>query len=113
MQIRFTDFDVVVQVRPHAFFKREGQDIFYEKQISFVTAVLGGTVNVPLVEGSIDLKVAPGTPAGKMVRLTGKGIPFPNQNRWGDFYVTYKVHVPSRVSSKAKKLLEELSTELA
>jgi DnaJ-class molecular chaperone len=48
-----------------------------------------------------------------MVRLTGKGIPFPNQNRWGDFYVTYKVHVPSRVSSKAKKLLEELSTELA
>lgn len=113
MQIRFTDFDVVVQVRPHAFFKREGQDIFYEKQISFVTAVLGGTVNVPLVEGSIDLKVAPGTPAGKMVRLTGKGIPFPNQNRWGDFYVTYKVHVPTRVSSKAKKLLEELSTELA
>jgi DnaJ-class molecular chaperone len=58
-------------------------------------------------EGMVEAK------AGKMVRLTGKGIPFPNQNRWGDFYVTYKVHVPSRVSSKAKKLLEELSTELA
>lgn len=110
--IRFSDFDVVVEVKPHAFFKREGQDIFYEKEIPFATATLGGSVSIPVIEGSIDLKVAPGTPSGKMVRLTGKGIPYPNQNRWGDLYVTYKVHVPTRVSSKARKLLEDLQKEI-
>jgi DnaJ-class molecular chaperone len=111
-QIRFSDFDVVVEVKPHAFFKRQGQDIFYEKEIPFATATLGGSVSIPLIEGSIDLKVTPGTPSGKMVRLTGKGIPYPNQNRWGDLYVTYKVHVPTRVSSKARKLLEDLQKEI-
>jgi molecular chaperone DnaJ len=112
LQIRFTDFDVVVQVKPHAFLKREGQDIIYEKVIPYTTAVLGGTVHIPLIEGNIDLKVAPGTPSGKMVRLTGKGIPYPQQpHKWGDFYVVYKINVPTRVTAKARKLLEELITE--
>ncbi len=70
MRIRFSDFDVQVAVKPHPFFKREGQDIYYEKDISYTTAALGGSVNVPMIEGSIELKVVPGTQSGRVVRLT-------------------------------------------
>jgi len=113
MRIRFADFDVVVGVRSHSYLKREGQDLYLEKEIPYTTAVLGGTVRVPLVEGHIDLKVKSGTATGTTVRLSGKGVPYPNTGRFGDFYVIYKVHVPTRVSSKAKKLLEELQKEIS
>ncbi|MFO0703261.1 MAG: DnaJ C-terminal domain-containing protein [Patescibacteria group bacterium] len=112
MRIRFSDFDVVVSVKNHAYIRREGQDLFLEKEIPFTLATLGGTVKVPLVEGSIELKVRPGTATGTTVRLSGKGVPYPNSGQFGDFYVIYKVHVPTKVSSKAKKLLEELRGEL-
>lgn len=112
MRIRFSEFDVVVHVKPHPYIKRQGQDLYLEKEIQYTLAVLGGSVRVSLAEGSIELKVRAGTATGTTVRLTGKGVPFPNTSRFGDFYVIYKVHVPSRVSSKAKKLLEELQKEL-
>lgn len=112
MRIRFADFDVVVGVKSHPYLKREGQDLYLEKEIPYTTAVLGGTVRIPLIEGHIDLKVKSGTANGTTVRLSGKGVPYPNSGRFGDFYVIYKVHVPTRVSSKAKKLLEELQKEI-
>ena len=112
MRVRFSDFDVVLRVKPHPYFRREGQDLFYDKDIPYTLATLGGSIKVPLVEGSIDLKVRPGTQSGTRVRLSGKGIPYPNQNHWGDFYVTFKIHVPQKVSAKAKKLLEELQKEM-
>jgi DnaJ-class molecular chaperone len=111
-RVRFEDFDVIIEVKAHPYFRREGQDIFYEKELPFTTAVLGGVVDVPLIEGSIQLKVRPGTQTGTTVRLTGKGIPYPNSHRFGDLYVVFKVQVPTKVSPKAKKLLEELSHEL-
>ncbi|MBP6994068.1 DnaJ domain-containing protein [Candidatus Woesebacteria bacterium] len=113
MRIRFSDFDVIVHVKPHPFFKREGQDLHHIMDIPYTTAVLGGVVRVPLVEGHIDLKVRGGTQSGSVVRLSGKGIPYPNRNQWGDFYVTYRVHVPQRVSAKAKKILEDLQKEIS
>lgn len=112
MRIRFSDFDVVVHVKPHPHFRREGQDLYYQMDVPFTTAALGGVVRVPLIEGHIDLKVRPGTQSGSVVRLTGKGIPYPNRNQWGDFYVTYRVHVPQRMNAKAKKLLEDLRKEI-
>lgn len=112
-RIRFSEFDVIVHVKQHAFFKREGQDLHYVMDIPYTTAVLGGVVRVPLVEGHIDLKVRAGTQSGTVVRLSGKGIPYPNRNQWGDFYVTYKVHVPQKVSARAKKLLEDLQKEIS
>ncbi len=113
MRIRYGDFDVVVHVKPHPLFKRQGQDLYHEMDVPFATAVLGGVVRVPLVEGHIDLKVRPGTQSGTIVRLSGKGVPYPHSNRWGDLYVTYRVHVPQKVSAKAKKLLEDLQEELS
>ena len=112
MRIRFADFDLQVRVRPHPFFKREGQDIYLEKEISYPTAVLGGVVDVPTIDGSIKLKIRSGTQPGMTVRLRGQGIPYPNSSQKGDEYVIYKINVPQNVSSKAKKLLEELQKEI-
>jgi len=111
-RIRFADFDVQVSVRPHQYFKREGQDVYLEKEISYPLAVLGGAVNVLTVDGSVNLKVRPGTPSGSTVRLRGQGIVYPNSARRGDQYVIYRIKVPDRVSAKAKKLLEELKEEI-
>lgn len=112
MQIRFSDFDLIVRVRPHSIFKREGQDVYIEKPISYPTAVLGGTIDVMTLDGSVSLKVRPGTQSGTTVRLRGQGIVYPNSNRKGDQYVSFKVHVPEKVSGKAKKLLNDLEQEL-
>jgi len=111
MRIRFSDFDIVVNVKPHPYFKRDGQDVYLEKNISYPTAVLGGTIEAETVEGIVKLRVRPGTQSGTAVRLQGQGIPFPNSNRKGDQYVVFKIQVPDKVSIKAKKLLEELQKE--
>ena len=110
-RIRFSDFDLQVSVKSHSFFKREGQDIIFEKEISYPMAVLGGVVEVPTINEPVKLKVRPGTKAGTALRLQGQGIPYPNSSRRGDQYVIFKIHVPEKVSSKAKRLLEELKLE--
>ena len=111
-RIRFSEFDILVSVKAHSFFKRENQDIYLEKDISFPLAVSGGVVEVPTIRGSVKLKVRPGTESGTTVRLRGEGVVYPNTNRKGDQYVIFKIHVPSKISSKGKKLLEELKNEL-
>ncbi len=113
MRIRFSDFDLVVNVQPHSSFKRDGQDIYFEKEINFVTAVLGGTVEVQTIDGSIRLKIRPGTESGSTVRLRGEGIPYPNSEKRGDEYVVYKIVVPAHISATGRKLLEELKEELS
>jgi len=111
-RIRFSDFDLLVKVQPHPFFKRQGQDIYYEQEISYPMAVLGGLVEVPTINGTIKLKVRPGTQSGTMVRLRGQGIPHLQSYGKGDQYVVFKIKTPSRVSSRAKKILEELEKEV-
>lgn len=112
MRIRFSDFDLLLHVKPHPFFKRQGQDIYFEKEISYSLAVLGGTVEVPTINGTVKLKVRSGTASGTTVRLRGQGVPHPQSYAKGDQYVVFKINTPSRVSSKAKKLLEELEGEI-
>jgi DnaJ-class molecular chaperone len=111
-RIRFSDFDLLIHVRPHPYFKREGQDLYLEKEISYPTAVLGGVVEIPTLDGKTKLKVRAGVKDGTMVRLRGQGIPYLRGNGRGDFYVVYKIKVPEKVSPKARKLLEELEKEL-
>jgi len=111
-RIRFSDFDLLVKVQPHPFFKRQGQDIYYEQEISYPMAVLGGLVEVPTINGTVKLKVRPGTQSGTMVRLRGQGIPHLQSYGKGDQYVVFKIKTPSRVSSRAKKILEELEKEV-
>ncbi len=112
MTIRFSDFDVQVKVRSHEHFKREGQDIYYEKEISYPLAVLGGTVDVETIDNPVRLKIRPGTQGGTTVRLRGQGVPYPNSTRRGDQYVIYKIKVPEKISHKVKKIIEELEGEV-
>lgn len=112
MRIRFSDFDLLVRVRPHQYFKREGQDVYYEKEISYPTAVLGGVVEVPTLKGSVKLKVRPGTRSGTTIRLRGEGVPYPQSSQRGDMYIVFSVKIPEKVSGHAKKLLEDLQKEL-
>ncbi len=107
-RIRFSNFDVQVRVAPHVFFKRDGQDIYLEKEISYAQAVLGGTVNVPTIAQSVNLRVRPGTNSGTTVRLRSQGVPYPNSSRRGDQYVTFKINIPQRVTPALKRALEEL-----
>jgi DnaJ-class molecular chaperone len=111
MKIRFEDFDVLVRVKSDVRFKRDGQDVYVNKNISFPMATLGGEITVNTLDGDVTLRVRPGTKSGTTVRLRGHGIVFPQQSHNGDLYVQYTIEVPERLSSKAKKLLEELQKE--
>lgn len=114
MRMRFTEFDLLIRVTPDARFKRDGQDVYYEMEIGYPLAVLGGTIKVPSLRSTtVKLKVRPGTKSGTIVRLQHEGIPYPDSpSRKGDQYVVYRIAVPDKVTAKVKKLLEELGKEL-
>lgn len=109
-RIRFSDFDVLVRVKPHHAFKRQGQDIIVDITIPFVTAALGGTVDVPTIDGSLELKIRPGTQSGTLVRLRGQGISYPRSNQRGDEYVRITVEIPKTLSGRQKQLLKEFES---
>ena len=110
-RMRFNDFDLLISVKPHAFFRREGQDLYLEKDISYTMAVLGGVIDIPTIGESVKLKIRPGTQSGTTVRFRGQGVPYPNSTRRGDQYVSYRIIVPQKANTKTKKLLEELQRE--
>src|SRR3989344_5872622 len=108
-RIRFSDFDVMINVAKSDIFKRERQDIYVEFPLSITTAVLGGVVTVPSLDGGgVQIKVKPGTQPNSALRLAGKGLPYPNSKRRGDEYVIFKVKIPEKVTGRQKQILEEL-----
>lgn len=113
MKIRFSDFDVLVRVRPDAHFRREGQDIYAEKVITYPLAVMGGEITVETLDEKVTLKVRSGTKSGTTVRLRGRGVVYPQQSHRGDFYVVYTIEVPEKLSHKARQLLSELQNEFS
>lgn len=113
MKIRFDEFDIQIVVEPHSFFKREDQNVILEKKISLKQAILGDKIEVPTIDKPVKVKVKPGTQPDTMMRLRERGIPYPQSNRVGDQYIIFKVEIPKQVSKKAKKLIEELDSELS
>lgn len=106
--IRFDNFYVTIDVKPHDTFKRDGNDTFTDFPISFAQAALGDTVKVPTVDGDLKLKIRPGTQPHTLVRLRGKGMPHLRGSGRGDHYVRLLVEVPSKLSRKQKELLRDL-----
>lgn len=107
-RIRFNDFDVTVEVRPHQRFKRDGYDLFIDEDITFTTAALGGQVEVPTIDDTLKLKVRPGTQSHTLIRLRGEGVPHVRGRGKGDLYVRLIVKVPEKVSNEQKELLKKL-----
>lgn len=112
MRIRFDDFDIIVSVQPHPSIQRRGQDLYIEKRISFPQATLGDVINVSILGAKVKLRVKAGTQPGKILRVGGKGVPYPNSSKVGDLYVILQVEVPKSPSRKVKKLIEALKEEL-
>jgi DnaJ-class molecular chaperone len=107
-RIRFKDFDVSFDVAPHKEFKRDGYDVFVDKNIGFATAALGGEVEVPTLEKPLKMKVRAGTQSHTLVRLRGEGVQHLRGSAKGDLYVRLIVKVPEKLSRKEKDLLKKL-----
>lgn len=110
-RIRFDTFDLVVSVKPHKVFEREGADVYVSLAIPFSLAILGGEINVPTVDGDLKIKVRAGTQPGTMMRLRERGIKHVQGRGKGDEYVRLILSVPEKLSGTQKKLIEEMRHE--
>ena len=102
------DLYVVVHVKDHEFFQREGEDLWCAIPVTYPTLVLGGTISVPTLNGNETLHLPKGTQADARFRVRGKGLPHVSGRGHGDLYVTVRVDVPTSVSREQKDLITEL-----
>ncbi len=107
------DLYVVIIVQDHAFFQRDGNDLYCEIPVNFTTLALGGKIRIPTLDGGEEqYEVADGTQSGSTLRLSGRGMPDVNGRGRGDLLVTVKVVTPKKLSRDQKKLLEQLAASL-
>jgi molecular chaperone DnaJ len=102
------DLLILIEEEEHPELKREGNNLIYHLYISFPDAALGTQVEIPTIDAKAKIKIEPGTPSGKILRLKGKGLPDLNSYGRGDLLVDVNVHTPSHLSAEEKKVLEQL-----
>lgn len=107
------DLFVLVRVAPDSKFSRAGSDVLYTATIPFTTALLGGEISVPTLDGQVKVKVATGTSTGDKMTLTGMGMKKLNRRGGsGDLRVEFKVHMPKYLSANQRTLIEMLADEV-
>jgi len=102
------DLLLTIHVEPHAFFRREGDDLHLDLPLSVAEAYRGAKVKVETFVGPVSLKVVPGTQSGTVVRLRGKGVT--RKGKTGDLYVHFMVHVPAAQTPEVSELVDRLAT---
>jgi molecular chaperone DnaJ len=102
------DLYVVLHVKEHAFFEREGNDLHCVIPVSFAQAALGAEISVSTLEGEHTLKVPEGTQSGTTLRIRGKGVPVLNGRGKGDLFVEVRVQTPSKLNKRQRELMQEL-----
>ena len=102
------DLYVVINLKPHPMFQREGADLHCEMPISFATAALGGEIEIPTLDGHAKVKIPPETQTGQVFRLRNKGIRPVRGSVQGDLYCHLAVETPVRLTARQKELLREL-----
>jgi molecular chaperone DnaJ len=107
-RIKFDDFILSINVRPHELFERDGSDIYIKMEIPYSMAVLGGNIDVPTVDGSVKIKIRPGTQSGAMVRLRGKGVVAVHSRGKGDEYVRLIIATPDRLTREQRDLMNDM-----
>jgi molecular chaperone DnaJ len=105
------DLYVIVHVRPHQVFRREGDELICNVEVNFSKAALGGDMHVPTLDGSASIKLPAGTQSGAIFRLKKKGMPDLHDGGRGDELVVVRVRTPTKLTSRQKELLEQLSRE--
>ncbi|MDK9696178.1 MAG: molecular chaperone DnaJ [Siculibacillus sp.] len=106
------DLYIFISIRSHAFFQRDGADVYCRVPISLTTAALGGQFDVPTLSGEkTKVRVPEGTQSGKQFRLKGKGMPVMRTHGTGDMYIQVTVETPRNLTKKQRDLLEEFERE--
>jgi molecular chaperone DnaJ len=106
------DLELTITVLTHPFFKRAGDDVLCTVPVSFTQAALGGEVEVPTLDGRGKLRVPAGTQPGTVLRIKGKGIPKRGAMTRGDQRVEVSIEVPTQLSERQRRMLEDLAREL-
>jgi molecular chaperone DnaJ len=104
------DLYVVVQLKPHSVFQREGADLHCEMPIGFATAALGGEIEIPTLDGQAKIKIPPETQTGQVFRLRNKGIRPVRGSVTGDLYCHVAVETPVKLTARQKELLREFES---
>jgi molecular chaperone DnaJ len=104
--------DLIIQIEeaPHDELQRDGNNLMYDLFLSFPEAALGTSSEVPTLEGKARIKIEPGTQAGRLLRLKGKGLPSLNSYGKGDLLVTINVWTPKNLSRQEREILEKLQS---
>lgn len=102
------DLYVVLHVKEHAFFERDGNDLHCVVPVSFAQAALGAEIKVPTLEGEHNLKIPEGTQSGTTFRIRGKGAPVLNGRGRGDLFVEVRIQTPGKLNKRQRELLLEL-----
>lgn len=101
------DLYLKLKLRIDPRYERKGDDLYIEVDVDYLTAILGGEVEVPTPHGKVTMKIPPGTQSGTRFRLTGKGLPLGGK-RMGDLYVRTRITVPKQLGHRERQLLEQL-----
>lgn len=99
---------ILVEEEKHPELVRDGNDLVYNLLLPFPTAALGGSVEIPTIDGKAIVKIEPGTQPGKILRLRGKGLPEVNGYGVGDLLINVSIYVPETLSKDEKALVEKL-----
>ena len=103
------DLYIVIHVKEHEVFERQGDDLFCEIPIKFTLAALGGTIEVPTLSGKASLKIPTGTQSGTTFRLKERGLPGLRSGQFGDQLVRVQVEVPTHLTADQRKKLEDFA----
>ena len=99
------DLQLLISIKPHKLFTRDGADLFIDVPISFTQAALGAEIDVPTLEKPIKYSIPEGTQPGAQFRVRGMGIPYIRSNNKGDLYINIRVEVPKKLTDKQKEIL--------
>jgi molecular chaperone DnaJ len=103
------DLLVLIEEEHNENFERDGVNLLHDTYISFSDAALGATIEVPTIDGKAKIKIAPGTPGGKVLRLKGKGLPDLNSLHRGDLLINVNVWTPKELTKEERRILEKLN----
>jgi molecular chaperone DnaJ len=106
------DLYVVLAVKPHAYFEREGHDLHFAVIVSFPQAALGSEISIQTLEGETALKIPEGTQSGREFRLRGKGVPYLNERGRGDLIVQIVVETPKKLTKAQREAIQALGSTL-
>ncbi len=106
------DLYVVLSVQPHEVYQRDGDDLHREVDVDVIRAVLGGVIDVPLIDGTVEkIKIPAGIQPGEQIRIRGRGVPHLSGSGRGDQFAHVRLRVPKKLTDKQRELFEKLDAE--